>query len=39
VRLIRNPDFFRDYRAAFQRIDAITYFAGTIRGTKERLVR
>lgn len=39
VRLIRNPDFFRDYRAAFQRIDAITYFAGTIRGTKEKNAR
>ncbi len=39
VRLIRNPDFFRDYRAKFQRIDAITYFAGTIRGTKEKNAR
>ena len=39
VRLIRNPDLFRDYRAKFQRIDAIPYFASTIKGTKERLVR
>ena len=39
VRLIRNPDFFRDYRAAFQRIDAIPYFAGTIRRTKEKNAR
>ena len=39
VSLIHDHNYFKNYRATFQRIDAIPYFASTIRGTKERLVR
>ncbi len=34
VRLINDREFFRNFKAEFERIDSIKYFAGTIRETK-----
>ena len=36
VCLINDHGYFRSYKAAYGRIDAISYFAGTIAGTKAR---
>ncbi len=37
VCLINDHGYFRNYKAAYERIDAISYFAGTIAGTKARM--
>lgn len=36
VKLINNHDYFRDFKAQYQRVDAIAYFANTIKQTKEK---
>ena len=35
VRLINNPDYFKDFSAPYSRVDAISTFADTIKSTKE----
>ncbi|MBQ3801774.1 MAG: carbamoyl phosphate synthase small subunit, partial [Treponema sp.] len=37
VRLINDHGYFRRFKADYQRIDSISYFAGTIAGTKARM--
>ena len=36
VKLINNHDYFKTYKPICERIDAIKYFASTIKGTKEK---
>ena len=35
VKLINNHDYFKNFKAEFERVDAIKYFASTIKATKE----
>jgi carbamoyl-phosphate synthase small subunit len=35
VKLINNHDYFKNFKAEYERVDAIAYFASTIRKTKE----
>ena len=34
VKLINNPDYFKNFKAEYERIDSIKYFASTIKKTK-----
>jgi len=34
VSLINNPDYFKDFKTEYERVDAIEYFASTIKTTK-----
>ena len=36
VYLINDHDYFKDFSTSFERIDSISYFAGTIKNTKEK---
>lgn len=36
VKLINNHDYFKNFKAEYKRIDAISYFASTIKATKEK---
>ena len=38
VKLINDRNFYRNYKASFDRIDSIKYFAGTIKSTKAKRV-
>lgn len=38
VRLINNHEYFKDFKASYERIDSIKYFASTIKNTKENKV-
>jgi len=35
VKLINNPSYFKDFKPEYERVDAIKYFASTIKQTKE----
>ena len=37
VRLINNHEYFKNFKAEHERIDSISYFASTIKNTKEKL--